>query len=95
MPGHFQQIIRNMPRAVYGDPNDNTRFSDRFVEDAGYFRLQNLQLGFNFPKKWIDYVERCHFQAFRIYVSGINLFTITDYSGLDPENESIRVPGNI
>lgn len=75
-----------MPRAVYGDPNNNLRFSDRFVEDAGYFRLQNVQLGFTFPRKWID-MSKGAVQNLRLYVSGINLFTITDYSGLDPEND--------
>ena len=41
-----------MPRAVYGDPNSNNRFSDRFVEDADYLRLQNLQVGYTVPAKW-------------------------------------------
>ncbi|MEP7374672.1 MAG: TonB-dependent receptor [Chitinophagaceae bacterium] len=76
-----------IPRAVYGDPNKNLRFSDRFVEDAGYFRLQNVQAGYNFPKKWIDMTNGA-IQNLRIYVSGINLFTITDYSGVDPENDT-------
>ena len=75
-----------MPRAVYGDPNDNLRFSDRFVEDAGYLRLQNVQLGYNVPKKWIDLTKGA-IQNLRVYVSGINLFTVTDYSGLDPESD--------
>ena len=76
----------NMPRAVYRDPNQNTRFSDRFVEDAGYLRLQNVQLGYNVPKKVTDLTKGA-IQNFRVYVSAINLFTITDYSGLDPEND--------
>ena len=75
-----------MPRAVYADPNQNLRFSDRFVENAGYLRLQNLQLGYNFPRKWIDLTKGA-IQNLRLYVTGINLFTITDYSGLDPEND--------
>ncbi|HEX2535117.1 MAG TPA: SusC/RagA family TonB-linked outer membrane protein [Chitinophagaceae bacterium] len=75
-----------MPRAVYGDPNSNLRFSDRFVENAGYLRLQNLQIGYNFPKKLIDRTAGA-VQNLRLYVSGINLFTLTDYTGLDPEND--------
>ncbi|MEO6719438.1 MAG: TonB-dependent receptor [Ferruginibacter sp.] len=76
----------NMPRAVYGDPNQNTRFSDRFVENAGYLRLQNVQLGYNFPKSWIDHTKGA-IQNFRLYISAINLFTVTDYTGIDPEND--------
>ena len=75
-----------MPRAVYNDPNNNTRFSDRFVEDAGYFRLQNVQVGYTFPRKWINMTKGA-VQNLRLYVSGVNLFTVTDYSGLDPEND--------
>lgn len=75
-----------MPRAVYNDPNGNLRFSDRFVEKAGYLRLQNLQVGYTFPKKLID-MSKGAIQSLRIFVTGVNLFTITDYSGLDPEND--------
>ncbi|MHA4811074.1 SusC/RagA family TonB-linked outer membrane protein, partial [Flavitalea flava] len=75
----------NMPRAVYGDPNGNLRASNRWVENAGYFRLQNLSLGYNLPKKWLESTKTI--QALRIYVTGINLFTVTHYSGLDPEND--------
>jgi hypothetical protein len=82
-----------MPRAVYNDPNNNLRFSDRFVEDAGYFRLQNVQLGYNFPKKWTD-MSKGAVQNLRLYVSGVNLFTITDYSGVDPEMIFIQVQDN-
>ncbi|MEO7119500.1 MAG: TonB-dependent receptor [Ginsengibacter sp.] len=75
-----------MPRAVYGDPNGNNRFSDRFIENASYLRLQNLQIGYTIPKKLLD---RTHaIQNFRIYFSGINLFTVTKYSGVDPENDA-------
>ncbi|MDR3716959.1 MAG: TonB-dependent receptor [Puia sp.] len=75
-----------MPRAVYQDPNDNIRVSDRFVENASYLRLQNLQIGYSFPKKWMD--DTKVFQGLRIFVEGINLFTITKYTGLDPENDT-------
>ena len=76
-----------MPRAVYGDPNQNLRFSDRFIENAGYLRLQNLQVGYNVPAKWIALTKGA-IQNLRIYATGVNLFTITDYSGLDPENDT-------
>lgn len=79
-----QNTNTSMPRAVYADPNDNLRFSDRFVENAGYLRLQNLQIGYNLPSKWLNKTRAI--QTFRIYLTGINLFTVTDWSGLDPEN---------
>jgi hypothetical protein len=75
-----------LPRAVYNDPNENLRFSNRFVENGSYLRMQNVTLGFNFPRKWMDKTAGA-IQNLRIYFSGINLFTITDYSGLDPEND--------
>jgi TonB-linked SusC/RagA family outer membrane protein len=80
-----QNHSTSMPRAVYSDPNGNSRYSSRFVEDAGYLRLQNLQIGYTFPKKWLDKTRSM--QNLRVFVTGINLFTITNYSGLDPEND--------
>jgi TonB-linked SusC/RagA family outer membrane protein len=80
-----QNPSTTMPRAVYKDPNNNLRFSDRFIENAGYLRLQNLTIGYNLPAKWVNKTNAI--QNFRIYLTGINLFTVTDYSGLDPEND--------
>lgn len=60
--------------------NDNisTRPSTHFVEDGSYMRLKNLQLGYTVPNlKGID--------RLRVYVQATNLFTVTNYSGLDPE----------
>ncbi|MCR4583292.1 MAG: TonB-dependent receptor [Prevotella sp.] len=56
--------------------------SDLYVEDAGYFRLQNLTLGYDFTKLW----KAGPFQQLRIYFAAQNLFTITKYKGMDPEN---------
>lgn len=70
----------NIPRPVIGDPNANSRASDRFVEDGSYLRLQNAQLGYTLKKgtvKWIDNA--------RIYLSGQNLVTFTKYKGLDAD----------
>ncbi|MBC7849035.1 MAG: TonB-dependent receptor [Chitinophagaceae bacterium] len=78
-----QKPNTSIPRAVFRDPNANLRFSDRFVEDAGYVRLQNLQVGYNFAEKMLQRTKVI--QNLRLYVTGINLFTITPYSGLDPE----------
>lgn len=75
-----------MPRAVYQDRNSNSRFSDRFVESASFFRLQNLSLGYTFPKSVLE--KTSVIQNLRLFVTGINLFTITKYTGLDPENDN-------
>lgn len=75
-----------MPRAVWNDPNNNNRFSDRFVENADYLRLQNLQIGYTVPQKWLEQTKAIH--SFRLYLSGVNLFTITKYSGADPVNDA-------
>ena len=77
-----------MPRAVANDPTGNNRFSNRWVEDAGFFRLQNLQLGYNFRG---NVLSRLGLTSLRCYVSGSNLFVITPYSGLDPEDDSTPV----
>ncbi|WP_020533088.1 SusC/RagA family TonB-linked outer membrane protein [Flexithrix dorotheae] len=81
-----------MPRAIATDPNDNNRFSDRFVEDAGYFRMKNLQLGYSLPKSLLDKTNSI--QNVRVYVSGSNLLTITNYSGPDPEVFTYRAISN-
>ncbi len=56
--------------------------SDIYIEDAGYFRLQNLTVGYDFKRLW----KSCPFQQLRLYVAAQNLFTITNYKGMDPEN---------
>ena len=70
------------PRAVWGDPNQNTRDSDRFVEDGSYVRLKNLVIGYTLPE---SLNRRLGYRRLRLYVQGQNLWTATDYSGFDPE----------
>ena len=70
------------PRAVWGDPNFNTRNSDRFIEDGSYLRIKNLILGYNLPGETIT---RFGFRSARIYLQAQNLHTFTNYSGFDPE----------
>jgi len=71
-----------IPRALRNDPVSNNRFSSRFVEDADYLRLQNLQVGYTFNENTL---EKIGLQNLRLYVSGNNVALITGYSGLDPE----------
>jgi TonB-linked SusC/RagA family outer membrane protein len=77
----------SMPRAISGDPHSNNRFSDRWVEDAGFFRLQNIQLGYSFSGS-SPVIEKIKASNLRLYVSASNLFVISPYSGLDPENDT-------
>ena len=62
-------------------PNWQT-VSDIYIEDASYFRLQNLTVGYDFTKIW----KTSPFQQLRLYFTAQNLFTITGYKGMDPEN---------
>lgn len=56
--------------------------SDIYIENADYFRLQNLTVGYDFSKL----IKNCPFQQLRLYFAAQNLFTITKYKGMDPEN---------
>jgi TonB-linked SusC/RagA family outer membrane protein len=71
-----------MPRAVFNDPNKNTRPSDRYIEDGSYMRVKNVTLGYTLPTSLI---KKAKFSTARFYISAQNLFTITKYSGFDPE----------
>ena len=62
-------------------PNWQT-VSDIYIENASYFRLQNLTVGYDFTKIW----KNSPFQQLRLYFAAQNLFTITGYKGMDPEN---------
>lgn len=55
---------------------------DRNVEKVNWLKLKTLTMGYNFPRKWM---KRCGLEEVRLFVSGENLCTITNYSGLDPE----------
>ena len=63
----------------------NTLFSDYFVEDGSFVRLQNVQLGYNFSDKAL---ENSKISKLRLYVSASNLVTLTEYRGYDPTASS-------
>ena len=60
----------------------NRRVSSRFIEDGSYLRLKNLTLGYSLNKEWL---ARRKISTLRFYLSGQNLLTFTNYTGLDPE----------
>ncbi len=76
----------SMPRAVRDDPGNNNRFSDRWVEDADYLRLRNMQLGYTIPPDVADRIGMGN-SSLRLFLSGSNLITLTGWTGLDPEND--------
>lgn len=69
------------PRYSFTDANSNIRVSSRYVEDGSFIRLKNLQLGYTFPSA----DRKRLFSSMRAYVQARNLFTLTKYSGFDPE----------
>ena len=71
-----------MPRAVWSDPNQNSRMSDRYIEDGSYIRIKNLSLGYTLPK---SVISKAAMTNLKIYVNIQNLFTFTKYTGYDPE----------
>ncbi len=70
-----------VPRAVAGANINTDLFSDFVVEDASFLRLQNIQLGYTITP---DVLEETGIDKIRIYLSGNNVFTLTDYKGYDP-----------
>lgn len=70
------------PRAVWSDVSGNSRVSDAFVEDGSYLRLKNIEVGYTLPA---NILKKASISKLRIFASVQNLFTITGYSGMDPE----------
>lgn len=71
-----------VPRYTWVDTNNNNRVSDLYIEDGSYLRMKNIQIGYTLPR---NILGRIRVDAWRIYVSAENLFTLTRYTGADPE----------
>ncbi len=71
-----------VPRAVFNDPNKNTRPSNRFIEDGSYLRIKNIIFGYTLPESILGKIR---ISSARVYISGTNLWTFTKYKGFDPE----------
>lgn len=71
-----------IPRWSGNDINGNNRMSDRWIEDGTYVRIQNISLAYNFPKTWLS---KCNITNCKLYFNVQNVYTFSDYSGLDPE----------
>jgi hypothetical protein len=75
--------INNQNNTMYVAKGDGDKvYSSRVIEDGSYLRLKTLQLGYTLPTK---NAKKSNIQSFRIYVSGQNLWTLTNYTGYDPE----------
>jgi TonB-dependent starch-binding outer membrane protein SusC len=70
----------DIPRASSTRPAN--RISNRQIEDGSYLRLKNVQLAYNLSKSLI---QKLKMESLRVYVTGQNLWTLTNYSGFDPE----------
>ena len=83
--------ITNIPQARLFGAN-GTGESSRYLSDGSYVRLKTVTLGYNLP---FSLIERISLSKLRIYVSGQNLLTFTDYDGWDPEVNTDYLAGNI
>jgi TonB-linked SusC/RagA family outer membrane protein len=82
--------VTNTPKATFGDPMGNSRFSDRWIEDGSYFRLRSICLSYMIP------IKQAFLKYASVSLSANNLFTFTKYMGYDPEfstNTSVFAQG--
>lgn len=77
-----QNTNTTVPRAIFNDPNGNLKESDRFLESGNFVRMRQLQFGYTLPG---TVTRMAGIETVRMYLSADNLFTITGYSGIDPE----------
>lgn len=71
--------VATHPKPAYNNSSNANKVSSRYLEDAGYLKLRSLSIGYNFN------LEQWKIQNLRLSFTAENLFTITDYSGVDPE----------
>ena len=75
----------SMPRLTVDDTNNNNRYSDRWIENASFMRIRNIQIAYNIPAQTLKDITKGAINRFRVYVAAQNLFTFTKYTGFDPE----------
>ena len=71
--------VTDIPKATWGDPMGNSRFSSRWIEDGSYLRLRTVTFSYNVP------IKSTFFKYATVYATGNNLVTLTKYKGYDPE----------
>lgn len=67
------------PAAAYNNSSNSNKVSSRYLEKADYLKMRSLSVGYTFR------LPRFHIESCRVYLTGENLFTLTGYSGVDPE----------
>jgi hypothetical protein len=72
----------DVPRVITSNPNGNNQISDYFLENGSYLRMKTLQLGYTFNS---GIIEKAGITSLRTYLSFDNIFTITKYSGYNPD----------
>jgi len=85
--------ITNVPQARFGESN-GTQHSSRYLQNADFIRLRNMSLGYSLPN---SVTEKINVGRIRLYFTGFNLLTFTDYDGYDPEStdDSTAAANNI
>ncbi len=78
--------VTNTPKATWGDPMGNARFSDRWIEDGSFMRLKSITLAYDLPLN-TDFIRSA-----QVYITGNNLLTLTKYLGYDPEFSTSQSP---
>lgn len=75
--------ITNVP--AYGE---EIRYDSRFMEDASFMRMKNITVSYTLPKKWLSAIRM---QDITFHFTGRNLWTVTDFSGFDPEPQTNNI----
>ena len=74
--------ITSVPKAIYGDPANNSRISSRYIENGSFLRFRTLSFGYNFPNELCNKIK---IKGLRIYGTLQNILLITKYSGYSPD----------
>ena len=75
----YEGQVTDMPKAVYGDPMGNSRFSSRWIEDGSFFKLKDVRLSYRWP------INNIYIQGVTFWAGASNLLTLTKYLGPDPD----------
>lgn len=75
----YEGQVTDMPKAVWGDPMGNARFSDRWIEDASYLRLKSVTLSYELP------INNTFIHGLTFWGQANNVFTVSKYLGIDPD----------
>src|SRR5690606_32116146 len=84
--------IATHPKPVFGGNKNSNRESSRYLQDGSYLRMRNIRLTYNLPQSLL---KRMHIGSASIFVSGDNLWTLTNYTGLDPQVVLNRTGGQV